>query len=73
MSFLERMREAADQLNAPPTDPWRKIIINAVRDSEAMSTAALLDLVGVRPTTSNARRLAAICASSILFGSSLAA
>jgi hypothetical protein len=60
MSFLERMREAADQLNAPPPDPWRKIIVNAVRDSEAMSTAALLDLVGVRPTTSNARRLAAI-------------
>jgi hypothetical protein len=60
MSFLERMREAADQLNAPPPDPWRKIIANAVRDIEVISTAALLDLVGARPTTSNARRLAAI-------------
>jgi hypothetical protein len=60
MSFLERMREAADQLNVPPPDPWRKIIANAVHGMDAISTAALLDLVGARPTTSNARRLAAI-------------
>jgi hypothetical protein len=60
MSFLEKMRAAADQLDAPPPDPWRKTIAKAVDGVDAMSTVALLDLVGARPTTSNARRLAAI-------------
>ncbi|WP_155255633.1 hypothetical protein [Bradyrhizobium elkanii] len=60
MSFLEEMRKAGRQLDALPPDPWRKIIAHAIDGVEAMSTVALLDLVGARPTTSNARRLAAI-------------
>ena len=60
MSFISRMLEAAKQLDAPPPDPWRKILEDAVRGVDAMSTVALLDIVGARHTTSNARRLAAI-------------
>jgi hypothetical protein len=60
MSFIEKMREIARQCDAPPPDPWRRAIANAVDGVEAMSTAALLDLVGARATTSNARRLAVI-------------
>jgi hypothetical protein len=60
MSFIEKMLEAAKQLEAPPPDPWRKTIENALKDVDAISTVALLDLVGARPTTKNARRLAAI-------------
>jgi hypothetical protein len=60
MSFLEKIRNAGGQLDAPLPDPWRKIIASAVDGVDAMSTAALLDLVGARPTTGNARRLAAI-------------
>ena len=60
MSFISRMLEAAKQLDAPPPDPWRKTLEDALRGVEAMSTVALLDLVGARPTTQNGRRLAAI-------------
>jgi hypothetical protein len=60
MSFLEKLRQAAEQLEAAPPDPWRKTIDKAVEGMDAMSTAALLDVVGGRPTTANARRLAAI-------------
>ncbi|VIO73287.1 hypothetical protein CI1B_48920 [Bradyrhizobium ivorense] len=59
MSFLEKMRDAAKQFEAPP-DPWRKPLENALKGVDAMSTVALLDLVGARRTTQNARRLAAI-------------
>lgn len=60
MSFLEKMRAAAREHEAPPADPWLKPISDALRGVEAMSTVALLDLVGARPTTSNGRRLAGI-------------
>src|ERR1700739_4393843 len=60
MSFISRMLEAAKQLDAPPPDPWRKALEDALRGAEAMSTVGLLDLVGARPTTQNGRRLAAI-------------
>jgi hypothetical protein len=60
MSFLEKMRKVDGQLEAPTPDPWRKIIASTVNGVDAMSSAALLDLVGARRTTGNARRLAAI-------------
>lgn len=61
MSFIEKMREAARQFEAPlPPDPWQKRLEKALAGIEGMSTVALLDLVGARPTTQNARRLAAI-------------
>ncbi|WP_426440112.1 hypothetical protein [Bradyrhizobium genosp. P] len=60
MSFLEKIRDAAKQLDAPTPDPWRKPLESALKGVDAMSTVALLDLVGARHTTSNARRLAMI-------------
>lgn len=60
MSFLEKMRAAGELPDTPPPDPWRKAIASAVDGVEAMSTAALLELVGARRTSANARRLAAI-------------
>jgi hypothetical protein len=60
MSFISRMLEAAKQLEAPPPDPWRKLLEEALKGVEAMSTVALFDIVGARHTTQNARRLARI-------------
>jgi hypothetical protein len=60
MSFIDRMREAAKQLEAPSPDPWRKVLEPFVRGVDAVSTVALLDLVDARHTTNNARRVAAI-------------
>jgi hypothetical protein len=60
MSFIERMRHAAKEMAAPPPDPWKKTLSEALKGVEAMSTVALLDLVGARHTTHNGRRLAAI-------------
>jgi hypothetical protein len=59
MSFIERMRQAAKEMEATPTDPWRKVLEPFVRGVDAVSTVALLDLVDARHTTSNARRVAA--------------
>jgi hypothetical protein len=60
MSFISRMLEAAKKLEAPPPDPWRKPLEDALKGVEAMSTVALFDIVGARHTTQNARRLAKI-------------
>jgi hypothetical protein len=60
MSFVERMQEAIKQLEAPPPDPWLKPISAALKDVQAMSTVALLDIVHAAHTTKNSRRLAAI-------------
>jgi hypothetical protein len=60
MSFLEKMRQAAREAQAHPRDPWEPRLRTALENVEAMSTAALLDLLGADPTSSNARRLAAI-------------
>lgn len=60
MSFLERMRQAAREAEASHRDPWQPRLKRALEGVEAMSTAALLDLLSAAPTTSNARRLAAI-------------
>ena len=60
MSFIERMREASERLDAPPPDPWLKPISAALKGVQAMSTVALLDIVHAAHTTKNSRRLAAI-------------
>jgi hypothetical protein len=60
MSFISRMLEAAKQLDAPPPDPWRKTLEDALRGVDAMSTVALLDLVGAPHNTKNGRRVALI-------------
>jgi hypothetical protein len=60
MSLLQKLREASAELDAQDQDPWLKEVEPAVRDIEAVSTAALLDLLRVPATTATARRLAAV-------------
>jgi hypothetical protein len=54
------MQEAARAAEACHRDPWQPRLKRALEGVEAMSTAALLDLLRANPTTNNARRLAAI-------------
>ena len=60
MSFIEKMRRAAKEMESPPPDPWKKMLSGALKGVQGMSTVALLDLVGARHTTANGRRLAAV-------------
>jgi hypothetical protein len=60
MSLLSQLHDARVQLDAHRADPWRKKVAAAVRDKDAISTAALLDLVRVPASTGAARRLATI-------------
>jgi len=60
MSLLSKLRDARAELEVQDQDPWHKKIAAAVRDKDAISTAALLDLLRVPATTATARRLAAI-------------
>jgi hypothetical protein len=60
MSLLEKLRKARAELEAHHEDPWRKKVEAAVLEKDAISTAALLDLLRAPATTSTARRLAAI-------------
>jgi hypothetical protein len=60
MSLLGKLREARAELEAHHDDPWHSKVEAAVRDKDAISTAALLDLVRVPATTGTARRLAAV-------------
>jgi hypothetical protein len=60
MSLLGKLREACAELEAQNKDPWHKRVEAAVRDKDAISTAALLDLLRAPATTSTARRLAAV-------------
>ena len=60
MSFLEKLAQARAELDAHQEDPWLKKVKAAVREKDAISTAALLDLLRVPATTGTARRLAAV-------------
>lgn len=60
MALLGKLREARSDLEAHHEDPWRSRVAAAVRDKDAISTAALLDLVRAPATTGTARRLAAL-------------
>ena len=60
MSLLGKLREARADLEAHGSDPWHEKVEAAVRDKDAISTAALLDLLRVPATTGTARRLAAV-------------
>ena len=59
MALLGKLR-VARALDAHPQDPWCKKVAAAVRGKDAVSTAALLDLLRVPATTGTARRLAAV-------------
>jgi hypothetical protein len=56
MSLLSKLAD----LDADQEDPWRSKVAAAVRGKDAISTAALLDLLRVPATTGTARRLAAV-------------
>jgi hypothetical protein len=60
MSFLGKLAQARVELEAHYEDPWREKVEAAVRDKDAISTAALLDLLRAPATTGTARRLAAV-------------
>jgi hypothetical protein len=60
MSLLGKLAEARAELDARHEDPWGKKVKEAVRGKDAISTAALLDLLRAPATTGTARRLAAL-------------
>jgi hypothetical protein len=60
MSIMEKMAKARAELEAQLKDPWHSKVEAAVRGKDAISTAALLDLLRVPATTSTARRLAEV-------------
>src|SRR5664279_471316 len=60
MSWIEKLHRAKAELAERSTDPWTKKVEGAVRGQNAISTAALLDLLRVPATTGTARRLAKI-------------
>ena len=57
MSFLERLHQASAELAKHNADPLRGVVETTVRGMEAVSTVALLDLIGLPKTTGNARRV----------------
>ena len=60
MSFIEKLRQAQAELAKRSADPFRQEIETAVRSKDAISTAALLDLLDVPKTTGNARRVSKV-------------
>jgi hypothetical protein len=57
LPFTERIRLAAEELTRHEVDPLLGKVETIVRGMEAISTAALLDLIGLPKTTGNARRI----------------
>jgi hypothetical protein len=57
LSFMEQLQQARE-LAQPPADPLAKTVAAAVRGFDHISTVALLNSIGMRPTTANARRIA---------------
>ena len=60
MSLLGKLAEARAELDARYEEPFLEKVKAAVRGKDAISTAALLDLLRVPATTATARRLAAV-------------
>src|SRR6266700_6409575 len=58
MSWLQELHAQQAKQVERGADPWRAKLETAVRGKEAVSTAALLDLLGAAKTTANARRVA---------------
>lgn len=56
-SYLERLHQASAELAKRDADPLRGIVEATVRGMDAVSTVALLDLIGLPTTTGNARRI----------------
>jgi len=58
MSWIEELHHAKAELAQRDADPLREKAEAAVRGMEAVSTVALLDLLGLPKTTGNGRRIA---------------
>src|SRR5208282_2265516 len=57
-SFVELLHQAKAEAAERDADPLRGMVESLVRGMEAVSTVALLDLLGLPRTTSNGRRIA---------------
>jgi|SRR3974390_2353283 len=60
MSWLSNLTQARLRADTQKRDPWCEKVEGFVRGKDMISTAGLLDLLGVPKTTGNARRLAKI-------------
>jgi hypothetical protein len=60
MSLLKKLEQARSELDTRGQDPWGARLEHALRGVDAISTAALLDLLRAQATTGTARRLAAV-------------
>jgi hypothetical protein len=60
VSFWEKLEQAEREAAQPEPDPLRLVVERTVRGMEAISTAALLDLIGLPNTTCNARRVSKV-------------
>ena len=58
MAWIEKLHHARAELAERDADPLRQKVEAAVRGMEAVSTVALLDLLGLPKTTGNGRRIA---------------
>ena len=59
LSWLEKLRQERAEQSERDSDPWRRVLERALpADVTAVSTVALCNLLGIRPTTGNARRIA---------------
>ena len=58
LSFTELLEQARAEMAQREVDPLREKVAATVRGMDAVSTAALLDLIGLPPTTGNGRRIA---------------
>jgi len=58
LSFCERLKKAIAEQAARNADPLREKVEAIVRGMEAVSTVALLDLLGLPKTSGNGRRIA---------------
>jgi hypothetical protein len=57
-SFIERLHQARIEREQRDADPLREKVEATVRGLDAISSAALLDLLGLKNTTGNGRRIA---------------
>lgn len=58
LSFTELVERERAKLEQRDADPLREKVAATVRGMDAVSTAALLDLIGLPATTGNGRRIA---------------
>ena len=57
LSWSEKVKRASDEVAKHASDPLRAMVETTTRGMNAISTAALLDLIGLPNSTGNARRV----------------